>query len=210
MHSVETIPVKPNAIKSISMKEMPHLRGISFRELRGARVSLLIGADVFELFCIKSYRKDPRGTPAARETFLGCSLLDSSLSLSFNTNCNVNFIRKCDESVEQLVQDMWEADFQKGTGVLDVPNSWEDREAFHKLASSIKTTNDGHYQLPLLWKQEKISLPNNLNMAKQRLSSLKARLSKDPTLKDKYTEVVNSYLSKGMPSKWTVMRRTSS
>ena len=82
-----------------------------------------------------------------------------------------------------LVQDMWEADFQKGTGVLDVPNSSEDREAIHKLTSSIKATDDGHYQLPLLWKQEKISLPNNLNMAKQRLSSLKARLSKDPVFK---------------------------
>ena len=108
----------------------------------------------------------------------------------------MNFIRKRDESVEQLVQDMWEADFQKGTGVLDVPNSSEDREAFHEVTSSIKTTDDGHYQLPLLWKQEKIPLPNNLNMAKQRLSSLKARLSKDPTLKDKYTELINSYLSK--------------
>ena len=107
----------------------------------------------------------------------------------------MNFIRKRGESVEQLVQDMWEADFQKGTGVLDVPNSSEDREALHKLTSSIKATDDGHYQLPL--KQEKISLSNNLNMAKQRLSSLKARLSKDRTLKDKYTEVINSYLSKG-------------
>ena len=77
---------------------------------------------------------------------------------------------------------MWEADFQKGTGVLDVSNSSKDREAFYKL-TSIKATDDGHYQLPLLWKQEKISLLNNLNMVKQRLSSLKARLSKDPTLK---------------------------
>ena len=104
----------------------------------------------------------------------------------------MNFIRKHDESVEQLVQDMWEADFQKGTGVLDVPNSNKDRDAFHELTSSIKTIDDGRYQLPLFWKQEKISLPNNLNVAKQRLSSLKAKLSKDPALKDKYTEVVNS------------------
>ena len=197
VHSVETIPVKPNALKGKSVAEMPHLRDISFRELRGAKVSLLIGADVPEIFCIKSFRKGPRGTPVAIETPLGWSLLGSSLSPSFSTNCNVNFIRKRDESVEQLVQDMWEADFQKGTGVLDVPNSSEDREALHKLTSSIKATDDGHYQLPLLWKQEKISLPNNLNMAKQRLSSLKARLSKDRTLKDKYTEVINSYLSKG-------------
>ena len=52
------------------------------------------------------------------------------------------------------------------------------------------------FKLPLLWKQENISLPNNLNMAKNRLSSLKANLSKDPTLNDKYTVVINLYLSK--------------
>ena len=145
--------------------------------LPNTKVSLLIGADVLEMFCIKSYRKGPRGTPMAIETPLGWSLLGSSLSPSFNTNCNVNFIRKRDESVEQLVQDMWEADFQKGTVALDVPNSSEDWEAFHKLTSSIKATDDGHYQLSFLWKQEKILLPNNLNTAKQQLSSLNARLS---------------------------------
>ena len=118
-------------------------------------------------FALRAFRKGPLGTPLwLYETPLGWSLLGSSLSPSFSTNCNVNFIRKRDASVEQLVQDMWEADFQKGTGVLDVPNSSEDREALHKLTSFIKATDDGHYQLPLLWKQEKISLPNNLNMAK--------------------------------------------
>ena len=34
VHSVETIPVKPNAIKGKSAAEMPHLRDISFRKLR--------------------------------------------------------------------------------------------------------------------------------------------------------------------------------
>ena len=57
VHSVETISIKPNAIKGKSVAEMPHLRDISFRELRGAKVSLLIGADVPEMLCIKSYRK---------------------------------------------------------------------------------------------------------------------------------------------------------
>ena len=80
VHSVKTIPVKPNAIKGKSVEEMPqlpHLRDISFRELRGAKVSLLIGADVREMFCIKSYRKGPCGTPVAIESPLGWSLLCS-------------------------------------------------------------------------------------------------------------------------------------
>jgi len=55
---------------------------------------------------------------------LGSSLLDidtllgPSLLPSVNTNCNVNFIHKRDKNVEQLIRDLWEADFQKGTGFL--------------------------------------------------------------------------------------------
>jgi len=78
-----------------------------------------------------------------------------------------------------------------------MPISAGDREALYKLTSSIQSTEDGHYQLPLLWKEEDTVLPNNLEMAKQRLSSLKRRLSKDLTLKNKYTEVIDTYLSKG-------------
>ena len=46
-------------------------------------------------------------------------------------------------------------------------------------------------------KEEKISLPNNLEMAKHRIASLKRRLLRDSSLKKNYIEVINSYLSKG-------------
>ena len=176
---------------------MPHLQDICFQKLCGEKVSLLIGADVPEMFCIKESRKGPRGAPVAIKTLLGWSLLGPSLSPSFNTNCQVNFIQKRDNSIEQLVQDMWEADFQRGTSILDTPNSSEDREAFQKLKSSITCSDDGHYQLPLLWKEDDTSLPNNLEMAKRRLFSLRQRLLKNPDLKTKYAEVVSTYISNG-------------
>jgi len=138
--SVDSIPVKPNAVSSKSLSKMPHLRDISLKELRGAKVSLLIGADMPEMFCIKNFRKGPRGMPVAIETPVGWSLLGPSLSPSVNTNCNANFIHKWDKNVEQFIRDMWEADFQQGTNVLDMPNFAEDRETLYKLTSSIKST----------------------------------------------------------------------
>ena len=195
--SVDKIPVKPNKIRNKNILDMPHLQDISFKELGGAEVSVLIGADVPEMFCIRSYRKGTHGGPTAIETPLGWSLLGPSLSPSFTTNCKVNFIRKQEDDLHQLVNTLWDADFQPGTGVLDTPNSSEDRNALQRLTTSITTTDDGRYQLPLLWKEDYPSLPNNLEMAKQRLSSLKRRLLKDPSLKAKYTEVVENYVSKG-------------
>ena len=194
---VDKIPVKPNKIRNKNILDMPHLQDISFKELGGAEVSVLIGADVPEMFCIRSYRKGTHGGPTAIETPLGWSLLGPSLSPSFTTNCKVNFIRKQEDDLHQLVNTLWDADFQPGMGVLDTPNSSEDRNALQRLTTSITTTDDGHYQLPLLWKKDYPSLPNNFEMVKQRLSSLKRRLLKDPSLKAKYTEVVENYVSKG-------------
>ena len=65
------------------------------------------------------------------------------------------------------------------------------------MTSSVTVTNDGHYQLPLLWKDQELSLPNNIATAKQRLLSLKKKLKKKFSLKQSYAEVIDTYLAKG-------------
>ena len=56
----------------------------------------------------------------------------------------MNFVQKRGNNVEQLFPDMWKADFQKKTSILDTPNSSEDQKAFRKMKSSIDIcTDDG-------------------------------------------------------------------
>ena len=56
----------------------------------------------------------------------------------------------------------------------------------------------GHYQLPLLWKDEcQKQLPDNLPLARKRLFHLRNRLLKDEKLRKAYTEAIESYLSEG-------------
>ena len=53
---------------------------------------MLIGADVPEMFFVGNIRKGPKGTPYAIETPLGWSLLGPSMTLSSQSNFNVNFL----------------------------------------------------------------------------------------------------------------------
>ena len=193
---VDKIPVRPNSVCTKLLRQN-YLDGVELHTVTGASVSILIGADVPEMFCVKSFRKGPQGSPVAVETPVGWSLLGPSLSPSFNTNCQVNFVRKSDDEIEKMVSDLWDADFQTSTSILNIPHSSEDRAAYGKLTSSVTVTSDGHYQLPLLWKDQEPSLPNNIPMAKRRLLSLKKRLSKNPSLKQKYKDVIDTYLAKG-------------
>ena len=202
VHSIEEIPVQPNVIpvKSEALK-LPHLSGVKLDTLPHSCVNLLIGADVPELFCISNSRKGPRGTPCAIETPLGWSLLGPSLSPSFNRNCQVNFLSKGNVYLNETIEKMWKTEFDDGTSTFDTPNSKEDRHAYKIMQSSISEA-DGHYQLPLLWKENcKNRLPNNLPLAQRRLFSLKKRLMKDTVLKERYTKVINDYLKKGYARK---------
>ena len=196
VHSVENIPVQPiNVSVDAEVCKLPHLQDINLKSFPHASVNLLIGADVPELFCIYSARRGPRGTPCAIETPLGWSLLGPSLSPSQGSNCTVNFIVKKDAT--EMVARMWETEFEPGTSIFDDSFSKEDRLA-HTLMQSEICTIDGHYQLPLLWKEPyKNQLSNNIPLAQRRLTSLKGRLQRDDNLRVKYAEVVESYLSKG-------------
>ena len=136
----------------------PHLRGIKLDTLFKAKIGLLIGVDLPELFCISEFRKGRHGTPLAICTPLGRSLLRPSLSPSYSTNCKVHFLRKTDEAAYQLIESLWESDFLKDTTVLDTPNSKEDCAALHLMLDSV-TIHKGHYQLPLLCRYTKVSLP---------------------------------------------------
>ena len=56
---------------------------------------------------------------------------------------------------------------------------------------------DGHYQLPLLWKNSAVTLPDGMQTAQNRLMVVKRRLQRDSQLKDKYEEQMDIALNKG-------------
>ena len=108
-------------------------------------------------------------------------------------------MRKGEGDIEHLVNKLWEADFQPGMAFLDVPTSSKDREVYQDIMASSKITSDDHYELPLLWKDQKSEpfLHASLEMAMRRTESLKRRLSKNAFSKAKYVDTMESYINKG-------------
>ena len=173
--SIDDIPVRPNLIPAkCEIKEMPHLCDLAFPKVDGTSVTLLIGADVPELFCPAAFRK---GEPVATKTPLGWSLLGPSLSLSSTQNCIVNFVKHHDKTVEQPIQTIWSADFEIGTTVLEMPFSRKDHLMYKLLQDSVKLVN-GRFQLPLPWRSGVTRLLNNRSVAHNRLMCLKGRFKK--------------------------------
>ena len=199
VYTIDDIPVKPNQIPE--GPQLPHLDGINLSTLSDASVTLLIGADNPELFCICNARKGLKGTPCAIETPLGWSLLGPSMAGTVNSNCHVNFIAKATTAITEAVEKVWANEFEVGFSVFDYPHSKEDRISYNVMQTEICETN-GHYQLPLLWKNNYPELLlNNLSVAQRRLVSLRRRLERDADMKAKYVKVIDSYLSNGYAQK---------
>ena len=195
VYTIDDIPVKPNQIPE--GPQLPHLDGINLSTLSDASVSLLIGADNPELFCICNARKGLKGTPCA----LGWSLLGPSMASTVNSNCHVNFIAKATTAITEAVEKMWANEFEVGSSVFDYPHSNEDRISYNVMQTEICEAN-GYYQLPSLWKNNYPELLlNNLSVAQRRLVSLRRRLERDADLKAKYVKVIDSYLSNGYAQK---------
>ena len=109
--SIEDIPVTPNAVPAgKDLNPFPYLRDLNFPQVHEAITTLLIDANVPELFRMHNVCKGTRRQPIAVQTPLGWSLLGSSLFLSALSNCSANFVTS-DHSLQSQISRLCEADF---------------------------------------------------------------------------------------------------
>ena len=67
--------------------------------------------------------------------------------------------------------------------------------------NSMAVYKEGKYEVHMLWQEEKRSFPNNFSVALKRFNTLKQRLERDPDLRKKYEDTVNTYIEKSYTKK---------
>ena len=74
--------------------------------------------------------------------------------------------------------------------------SKDEKRAMSILQTSTVLKNQ-RYEIPLLWKEDHLKLPNNKELALQRLYSLETKLQMSPELEEKYSNAIKEYIDKG-------------
>ena len=98
------------------------------------------------------------------------------------------------EDLNVVLRQFWEID---SGGAESIPTlTVEDKMVVEKVEKSIKFI-DGHYQVAIPWKENKLSLSDNYKLALQRLQNLEKHLTRDPEVAAAYSEVIEKYLDKG-------------
>ena len=176
---VDKIPVQ---VPHADVSRYDHLEGLCFAsECDG--VQILIGQDHAEALIPLDVKKGNKSEPFAVRTILGWTLYGASSVINPASNHVVSHFISSIPEIQQDINVLWHVENE---GIGD-NKSWsvEDRKVIDLWEKKCKVI-DGHYELPIPWK-ENASVPNNYCMASLRLKSTKRSLEKRK-LYDRYHE----------------------
>ena len=202
--AIDALPKLAESIPSNNdVKRYEHLRGLNFPEVHSKEVEVLIGAAVLEAHEMTESKYGKDAQPKAVRTGLGWTLVGPEPCFSGKKECSVNFLRT-EQSLRKQMLRMINHEFSEDrSNADDKPFSVEDELFLHLMEESAKKV-DGHYQLPLPWKDTDIRLPFNRSMALQRLHSLKRKLERNASLFALYQNSMDALLRDGYArnSRW--------
>ena len=202
VYVVDEIPVKNSRIDVTSF---PHLRGIGplpVFQRDNVRVDLLIGLDNYEALIPLEVKRGRPGEPYGIRTLFGWCVNGQSPMKVPSRKVTSNFIST--SSIQEDVSRLWEIE-NEGLDHL----SWsQDDKLVIDLWDREHNMVDGHYELPIPWRDRSEALPNNFVVAKSRLDNLHKKLVRGGMC-DRYNGEIVKLLEKGYAEKVPVSELVS-
>ena len=143
------------------------------------------------------------GQPVAVRTAFGWCLSGSVTQLASPGARHVMHMARVespDEELNSLVKNWWSTESFGTKFESKVATSAEDRRAEKLL---LKTTNwrGDRYETGLLWRSDKVSLPDNYMVALHRLKGMEKKLARQPATAVAYQQTFQEYVDKGYARK---------
>jgi hypothetical protein len=193
--ALPSLPISPYADSyQKHAKKWPHLADLELREIPDKRVGLLIGNDVPEAHWIFDQRLGGRKQPYAVKTLFGWMLL-GPLGSATNKIAAVNCTFRNELPISEQIQMLYNAEFQD-TEALKPALSVDDLRAMQMVQTQSNLEN-GHYIIPLPWRDINKVLPNNRSVAAKPLAFIEKRFARDRQYHRRYTEVVERNIARG-------------
>ena len=187
LRNVYITDVIPACKAQIDVNAYDHLQGIN-ATVSCDKIDILVGQDNAEAMVPLEVRRGKCGEPYAVRTILGwtihgntdcqsdiCGLIKSG---KVSHRVMSNFIQSDSvvlDRLEEKVDKLWRIDHED-LACTDKAPSFEDDQVIKLWNENVNFVN-GHYQMPIPWKQG-VTVPDNKKLAQSRLRSLKCSLEK--------------------------------
>ncbi len=195
----------------------PYLQQINDKlmPISDCEIGLLIGYNCPRALMPRQVIPSQNGGPYAQQTDLGWGIIGvidhdhiagdpighSHRILAYevqgsNRSVQVSFNVHTKEVVSARdVLNVLEADFNDSSQGVGL--SKDDKSFLNIMQSNIKQNDDGHYEMPLPFRQSKPNLVNNRFQAEKRLEHLKSKFNKDSDYKSDYVSFMSEMLRDG-------------
>ena len=135
--------------------------------------------------------KDTAGQPILLACAMSIPPSDATLTTHLLTGVNPSFLMG-----KPNLDHFWDLES------IESPSISDDDQALSKFGETVKFA-EGRYMVTWPWKDEKLSLPQNYQLAVGRLSSTLQKLKKSPPLLKHYDEIIQEQLDRGIIEKVT-------
>ncbi|XP_059931369.1 uncharacterized protein LOC132474599 [Gadus macrocephalus] len=197
VYTQKSMPVDTDSIlKTEELARWPYLSEIQIPKIK-AEVELLIGNNAPKAIEPWEIINSRENGPYAVKTLLGWVVngpLDDSVMTDSSGHQKVTVNRTSVPKLEDLIVQQYNHDFNEKLD--DKEMSIEDKR-FIKIAEQSITLKDGHYSLDLPFRKERPVMPNNYQVAEQRLIGLKRKFKRNETFRNEYTEFMEDVISNG-------------
>lgn len=201
-YSKDCIPVNRTHIPTCeTARKWNHLSTVvdEIPPLKDCEVGLLIGYNCSRAMAPREVIPGGKDEPYAVRTDLGWSIVGCSPpcldSPGVVSQCFRVAVKELPPVTPADAIRILESDF-KDAGEDRKTVSQEDILFLDKLKNGIKKNSQGHYEMPLPFK-ERPNLPDNKQLAMVRLSHLKRKLSKDERYKEQYVKFMEEVIERG-------------
>lgn len=203
VYTQSKIPVsKDNLLSQHDLKRWPYLKEVTLQSI-DADIEILIGMNVPKAMEPWRVINRQENGPYAIKTLLGWVVSGPLNSCSAMEKCGITSItvnRISMENLKDLLIRQYNNDFPERDYEEKLEMSIEDKKFMDITTRSVIFQN-GHYHLPLPFRDKDVTLPDNKEMAVQRAMGLSRRFTKDSAYASEYKAFMEDVLRKGYAEK---------
>ncbi|KAG1669999.1 hypothetical protein GQR58_017185 [Nymphon striatum] len=188
---IDNIPVQN---VKFNVDNLNHLKELDLHIYQSGKiqVDILIGQDYAEALMPLEVRRGSRHEPFAVRTMFGWCMNGNLSTQKVNRRVISNFILRNKDNIIEDLGKLWELENDSFDKI-----SWseEDKRVIELWDREIKVS-EGHFVLPIPFRDKNETIPNNFIVAKFRLDALMKKLCRKNIL-DKYTEEIKMLIDNG-------------
>ena len=196
LYTMKEIPISRDEFpKQADLEKWEHLRNIELPIRDETEVGLLLGANAHLAMEPLEVQPSREGSPYAVRTRYGWIVVGATRHAEA-AKVNRIAVREETADIEEKIRIMYNHKYEERLHSTRKGLS-EDDKRFMKMVEATKRQKEGHYVVGIPLADEKRRLPDNIDVATRRLSSLEKKMKRNPEFADKYRQTMKEMADKG-------------